>query len=246
MSRPAMSSARARQAATPSNSSPWTPPTTDSVGPSAEPASSMSVKPSSPPGEIAIRAPDRMGHQGAVRMRPPALTSRGWIVDNLAGAARSRADRGGGWWRGAGDHPSGRGHPLLGPPGHHPARRPRPWPSRDRFPEPVRDHLFAEPRRRARRRRPGRGDLAGHVHRRPRARRAPAGAARRDGRWPGGAPSPADRRQVRASSRTARTGSATGYRRPSTRSKPAGRRSIRRSGSTARAAPSTLPRTSGR
>ena len=52
---PASSSARARQAATPSNSSPWTPPTTDSVGPSAEPTNSMSVNPSSPSGEMAIR-----------------------------------------------------------------------------------------------------------------------------------------------------------------------------------------------
>ena len=33
----------------------------------------------------------RMGHHGAVRIVPPALTSRGWIVDNLTGAASPNA-----------------------------------------------------------------------------------------------------------------------------------------------------------
>ena len=35
----------------------------------------------------------RMGHHGAVRIVPPALTSRGWIVDNLTGAASPNAGR---------------------------------------------------------------------------------------------------------------------------------------------------------
>ena len=32
--------------------------------------------------------PDEMGHRGAVLMKPPALTIRGWIVDNPADAVR--------------------------------------------------------------------------------------------------------------------------------------------------------------
>ena len=85
----ANSSARARQAATPSNSSPWTPPTTDSVGPSAATDQVDQRETLRPVGGGGDPLSPRMGHHGAVRIVPPALTSRGWIVDNLTGAAQS-------------------------------------------------------------------------------------------------------------------------------------------------------------